>query len=230
MQKLNISSTMKISLIICLLFIGTWATKKVYFFATDTPFEAEIRAFETMDQQSPPPQNAIVFTGSSSIRLWENLSTYFPGKPILQRGFGGSELSQVLLYADRIITPYHPKQVVIYAGENDIATGKQTGRQTFDRLVALFTHVRQALPEATFTFISIKSSPSRRQYFAENDTANQLIKDYLATKANTQFVDIRPVMLGKNGQPEPTLFKPDSLHMLPAGYERWGRVLSPYLK
>ncbi|WP_425290735.1 GDSL-type esterase/lipase family protein [Spirosoma linguale] len=221
---------MKISLVVCLLFVGTWITKKGHFSATDTPFEAEIKAFETQDQQSPPPQNAIVFTGSSSIRHWENLSTYFPGKPIIQRGFGGSELSHVLLYADRIITPYHPKQVVIYAGENDIAMGKQTGRQTFDRLVALFTHVRQKLPDATFTFISIKPSPSRRQYFAENDTANQLIKDYLATQANTQFVDIRPIMLSKNGQPEPILFKSDSLHMLPAGYERWGRVLSPYLK
>lgn len=109
MHKLNISIIMKISLVVCLLFLSTWITGKVHFFATDTPFEAEIRAFETQDRESPPPQNAIVFTGSSSIRLWENLATYFPGKPILNRGFGGSELSQVLLYADRIITPYHPK-------------------------------------------------------------------------------------------------------------------------
>jgi lysophospholipase L1-like esterase len=195
-----------------------------------TPFEAEIRAFEKADQESPPPQHPIVFTGSSSIRLWENLSTYFPNKNILQRGFGGSELSQVLLYADRIIIPYHPKQVVLYAGENDIATGKQTGKQTFERFVALFEHVRQKLPDVTFTFIAIKPSPSRRQYFPENDIANRLIKDYLAKQKNTQFVDIRPVMLGQNDQPVPALFKPDSLHMLPAGYQRWAKVLEPYLK
>ncbi|AUD01290.1 GDSL-type esterase/lipase family protein [Spirosoma pollinicola] len=198
--------------------------------STDRPFEADIRAFEQADKASPPPQNAIVFTGSSSIRYWDNLSTYFPNKNLIQRGFGGSELSQVLLYADRIIVPYQPKQVVIYAGENDIATGKQTGQQTYERLVALFEHVRQKLPNALFTFISIKPSPSRRQYFRENDTANQLIKDYLAKQENTQFVDIRPAMLGNNGQPVPALFKPDSLHMLPAGYARWATVLSPYLK
>jgi lysophospholipase L1-like esterase len=96
--------------------------------------------------------------------------------------------------------------------------------------VALFQHVRQKLPDVTFTFIAIKPSPSRRQYFRENDTANQLIKTYLARQKNTQFVDIRPVMLGTNAQPVPALFRPDSLHMLPAGYERWAKVLGPYLK
>ena len=221
---------MKISWCIILFFVSTWALGQAQPIATNRPFEAEIRAFEQADHASPPPQNAIVFTGSSSIRLWENLSTYFPGKQILQRGFGGSELSDVIRYADRIIIPYHPKQVVLYAGENDIATGKQTGRQTFDRFVTLFEHVLQKLPNATFTFISIKPSPSRRQYFPENDIANQLIKQYLGKQKNTQFVDIRPVMLGQNGQPVPALFKSDSLHMLPAGYERWTTVLAPYLK
>jgi lysophospholipase L1-like esterase len=221
---------MKLSWLISLVAIGTWSCGQAQTTTADHPFEAEIRAFEQADKVSPPPQNGIVFTGSSSIRLWENLAAYFPNKPLIQRGFGGSELSQVLLYADRIITPYHPKQVVIYAGENDIATGKQTGQQTFERFVALFEHVRQKLPNVTFTFISIKPSPSRRPYFRENAIANQLIKAYLAEHKNTQFVDIRPVMLGVSKQPIPTLFKPDSLHMLPAGYERWASVLGPYLK
>lgn len=221
---------MKINWFIGLFFVSTWVMGQAQPVATNHPFDAEIRAFEAMDKATPPPQNAIVFTGSSSIRLWENLATYFPDKKILQRGFGGSELSDVIRYADRIIVPYHPKQVVVYAGENDIASGKQTGRQTFDRLVTLFKHVRQKLPNATFTFISIKPSPSRRSYFSENAAANQLIKQYLSKQKNTQFVDIRPVMLGQNNQPIPALFKPDSLHMLPAGYERWATVLSPYLK
>lgn len=197
---------------------------------TQLRFEAEIRAFETADKTTPPPRNAIVFTGSSSIRLWEDLASYFPNKTILQRGFGGSEISDVIRYADQVIVAYRPKQVVLYAGENDIATGKQTGKQTFDRFVSLFEYVRQKLPSTTFTFISIKPSPSRRQYFPENDIANQLIKAYLSKQKNTQFVDVRPVMLGQNGQPIPALFKSDSLHMLPAGYERWATVLGPYLK
>lgn len=210
--------------------VSLWASGQAPPTVADRPFEAEIRAFENVDRASPPPRNAIVFTGSSSIRLWENLTTYFPGKPLIQRGFGGSELSQVMLYADRIITPYHPRQVVLYAGENDIATGRQTGQQTFRRFASLFRHVRQKLPKATFTFIAIKPSPSRRQYFAENDIANRLIKNFLSKQKNTQFVDIRPAMLGPNGQPIPELFRSDSLHMLPAGYERWANVLEPYLK
>jgi len=198
-------------------------------FAQEHAFESEIRAFEQADKTIPPPRNPIVFTGSSSIRLWENLGNYFPNKPVLQRGFGGSQLSDVIHYADRVIVPYKPKQVVLYAGENDVAAGK-TGQEVYERLVTLFEHVRRKLPNTTFTFISIKPSPSRRKYFSEMDNANRLIQAYLAKQRNTQFVDIRPVMLLKNGQPVPELFRSDSLHMLPAGYERWQKVLKPYLK
>ena len=212
---------------VVLLFIGSISFGQT---AQEYPFSSEIRAFEKADSVTPPPKNPIVFTGSSSIRFWENLSTYFPNKPLLQRGFGGSDLSQVLHYADRIIIPYHPKQVVLYAGENDIATGKQTGRQTFDRFVALFRYVRQKLPRVSFVFISIKPSPSRRSYFAEIDTANRLIERFLSRQRNARFVDIRPVMLQQNGQPVPALFKPDSLHMREEGYQRWAGVLRPYLK
>ncbi|WP_020595152.1 GDSL-type esterase/lipase family protein [Spirosoma panaciterrae] len=198
-------------------------------FAQEHAFESEIRAFEQADKTTPAPRNSIVFTGSSSIRLWENLTSYFPNKPVLQRGFGGSQLSDVIYYADRVITPYNPKQVVVYAGENDVAAGK-TGQEVYERLVTLFEHVRQKLPNTTFTFISLKPSPSRRKYFPEMDAANRLIKGYLEKQRNAQFVDIRPVMLLKNGQPVPELFRADSLHMLPAGYERWQKVLKPYLK
>ncbi|GAB2576640.1 SGNH/GDSL hydrolase family protein [Spirosoma areae] len=183
-----------------------------------------------MDSTTPPPKNPILFTGSSSIRLWENLPAYFPNKSILQRGFGGSQLNDVLRYADRIIIPYHPKQIVLYAGENDVATGKLSGQQTFGRFVALFRHVRRKLPGVPFAFIALKPSPSRRQYFTQIDIANRLIKRYLANKRNARFVDIRPVMLQKNGQPVPALFKPDSLHMREEGYQRWATVLRPFLK
>ncbi|MVM31719.1 hypothetical protein GO755_16850 [Spirosoma sp. HMF4905] len=213
-----------------LLLVSLYSVGQTAPVAATPPFEAEIQAFEKTDQTSPPPKKPIVFTGSSSIRLWENLANYFPEKTILQRGFGGSQLDDVLRYADRIIIPYHPKQVVLYAGENDIATGKVTGQQAFERFVALFVHVRQKLPHVLFTFISIKPSPSRRKFFPENDIANQLIKQYLAKRKHTQFVDIRPVMLTKEGQPVPELFKPDSLHMLPEGYQQWAKVLGPYLK
>ncbi|GAB3554417.1 SGNH/GDSL hydrolase family protein [Spirosoma fluminis] len=197
---------------------------------TQPRYEPEIQAFEKSDKTTPPPQHPIVFTGSSSIRLWSSLATDFPNKPVLNRGFGGSELSDVIRFADRLIVNYQPKQVVVYAGENDIASGKQTGKQTYKRFVTLFRYVRKKLPDVPFTFIAIKPSPSRRKYFAEVDEANKLIQRFLARKSNTSFVDIRPTMLQPNGQPIPELFRSDSLHMTEKGYQRWTQVLAPYLK
>ena len=198
--------------------------------AQTAPFENEIRAFERQDSISPPPAHPILFTGSSSIRFWSSLAQDFPDKAVLNRGFGGSELKDVRQFADRIIIPYQPKQIVLYAGENDIATGGQTGQQTFDRFTDLFQYIRQKLPRVPVVFISIKPSPSRRTYFAENEVANRLIKKYLSRQRKAKFVDIQPVMLQPNGQPIPALFRQDSLHMLPAGYERWTNTLRRYLK
>lgn len=193
--------------------------------AQPMPFDAEIRAFERQDSVSPPPANPIVFVGSSSIRFWSSLAQDFPGKPMLNRGFGGSELSDVIRYSDQIITKYRPKQVVLYAGENDIATGKKTGKQTYERFVTLYRYIRFKLPNTPFVFIAIKPSPSRWQYMSDMNEANRLIQEFLSKEANTEFVDIRPAMLGPNGQPIPALFRSDSLHMLPAGYERWTNAL-----
>lgn len=212
---------------LCLLFL---LTTQAWAWAQTSPFEKEILAFEAQDRTNPPPANAILFTGSSSIRFWANLNTYFPDKVVLNRGFGGSELSDVRYLADRVIIRYRPKQVVLYAGENDVAVGKKTARQTFARFRDLFRYVRNKLPTATFTFIAIKPSPSRRPFWPAMDDVNRRISRFLAKMPNTQFVDIRPSMLGPTGQPLPELFRPDSLHMTETGYQRWAPVLRPYLK
>lgn len=197
---------------------------------TPNKYEKEIQAFELQDRQAPPHANGIVFTGSSSIRLWKSLAADFPGKPVLNRGFGGSELSDVLLFADRIITPYRPRQVVLYCGGNDIATGGQTARQTYERFVRLFQDVRTKLPTTRFTFIAIAPNPARRKFQAAVDETNRLIHRFLARKRNTQFIDVGPPMLGINGQPRGALFTADSLHMNAEGYRVWTRVIGPYLK
>lgn len=192
-------------------------------------FESEIKKFEETDQKTPPPKDVVLFTGSSSIRFWDNIERYFPGKTVLQRGFGGSELSDVRYFADRVIIRYQPKQVVVYAGENDVAAG-QTARQTYDRFVDLFRYVRKKLPNARFTFISLKPSPSRRKFRPVVDEANRIIKRYLSRRRNTDFVDIVPGMLQLNGEPRGELFKGDSLHMTPKGYELWGEIVRPFIK
>ena len=193
------------------------------------PFENEIQAFETQDRTTSPPKNALLFTGSSSIRLWPNLKETFPNKPVLQRGFGGSQLSDVIHFADRVIVNYKPKQILVYAGENDIASG-QSAQQVYDRFVTLFTHVRKALPKTPFVFISIKPSPSRRQYQSAVVEANRRIKAYLAKKRRTTFVDVYSSMLDARGAMRGELFKADSLHMNAKGYEIWTQKIRPVLK
>ncbi|WP_128546428.1 GDSL-type esterase/lipase family protein [Larkinella soli] len=194
------------------------------------PFENEIRAFEEKDRTSPPPKGAVVFTGSSSIRLWENIESYFPGKTIVQRGFGGSGLNDVIRFADRIILPYQPSQVVLYAGENDIATGTVTAKDVYDRFVTLFNLIRKPLPQTSIVFISMKPSPSRRKYQPIVQEGNRLIKEFLAGQPNTTYVDIYKPMLGANGQPMGDLFRADSLHMTPKGYAIWAEQVRPVLK
>lgn len=209
-------------LIIALLFVSqlTLAQNK---------FDSNIAAFAAADQQTPPPSRPIVFTGSSSIVKWGSLAQDFAGKPVLNRGFGGSELSDVRYFADQVILAYKPKQVVVYAGENDIAND-HSAQETCQRLVDLFTYVRKQQPGVPFDFISIKLSPSRRKFWPVVQEANELIKNYLAKQKNARFIDIRPTMNDASGHLMGSLFLADSLHMNPSGYAQWVPVVKPYLR
>lgn len=192
-------------------------------------FEKEIVAFENADKQLPASKNNIVFTGSSSIRKWDDLSSYFPNKKILNRGFGGSQTDEVIYYADRVLTPYQPKQVVIYVGDNDLASGK-TPDKVFSDLKVLFQKIRSLSPKATITFISIKPSPSRWNLVDQVKQVNSMVKNYLSKMKNADYVDIFNPMLANGNRPDPQHFVSDSLHMTPAGYKVWGNVLKRYIK
>jgi lysophospholipase L1-like esterase len=192
-------------------------------------WEKEISGLETTGKSLAAKKRNIVFTGSSSIRLWDNLPEYFPNKRILNQGFGGSQTDEVVYFADRIITPYKPKQVVIYSGDNDIASGK-TPEKVLADFKALYAKIKAASPKAMVTYISIKPSPSRKQLMPQIVQANALIKEFLDEQKRTSYVDIYTPMLLPNGKPKPELFKADSLHMTKAGYDIWAQVLKPYLK
>ena len=195
---------------------------------TVKPFYKEIQAFKTLDKQNPPPKDAIVFVGSSSFAMWTDVQKYFPGYNIINRGFGGSTLKDAIEYEDDIIAPYHPKQVVIYSGENDIAVNVKAN-EVFQRFETLFKMIRKDLPEANVVYISIKPSPSRRNYMPVMVDANQKIKTFLSAHKNTTFVDVYSKMLDASGQPRPELFRNDSLHMKKVGYEIWKEELKPVL-
>lgn len=188
-------------------------------------FEPEIRAFEAADRTSPPPLGGVVFIGSSSIRNWTNVAADFPGVPILNRGFGGSTLADVVYYADRILLPYHPRLVVLYAGDNDLALGRTPERVLGDYR-AFVTRLRSAYPAARIAFIAIKPSPARRAYLDRAREANQRIRAEIARDSLQVYIDVFTPMLDARGQPRPELFGPDSLHMTRAGYLLWRSLLA----
>src|SRR3984957_8254275 len=155
------------------------------------PFASDIKEFQKQDKINPPPSNAILFVGSSSFTKWTDVSNYFPGYTILNRGFGGSTLSDVIFYAPEIIFPYHPKQVVIYCGDNDLAsTDAVTADTVFERFKNLFELIRTNLPGENILFVSIKPSPSRIRLKEKMEKANLLIQTYLSLQQHAGFVDV----------------------------------------
>jgi lysophospholipase L1-like esterase len=199
-------------------------------YAVAQPFAADIAAFKKQDSLQPPPKNATLFVGSSSFTNWKDVQQYFPAHTILNRGFGGSSLTDVVRYADDIIFPYQPKQVVIYCGENDIAADSTvTGDSVFHRFKKLFTVIRKKMPAVPIAFISLKPSPARwhlRQKFVR---ANTLIKNWLYKQKNAAFVNVYEKMLDKNRQPIKTIYLEDQLHMNEKGYAIWKKSIAPFL-
>ena len=194
------------------------------------PFWTEIKDFKTADSLHAPPENAILFVGSSSFRMWHDLNKSFPGYTLINRGFGGSSLPHVIEYAEEIILPYKPKQIVIYCGENDLTDDSVTGQIVTDRFKKLFNLIRESMPQVDIVFVSIKPSPSRQHLMPKMAEANALIKDFLKTKRRTAFVNIWNQMLDEDGKPRKELFLQDMLHMNQQGYAIWQKALQPYLK
>jgi len=194
-----------------------------------SPWDPEFVSFETADRANPPATGGIVFVGSSSIRMWQTLQNDFPGLPVLNRGFGGSELSDAVKFANRIVLPYRPKIVVLYAGDNDLNAGK-----TPERVLADFKEfvgiVRRDLPGTRVVFISIKPSIARITIIDKIRVANQLIRDYIATDPKLAYIDVFTPMLDASGQPRRELFLEDGLHMNAKGYAIWKDLIAPVIR
>src|SRR5881275_1643620 len=167
---------MKKLLFIPFLLLFQFATK-----AQTTPaFWSDILVFKKQDSVKPPPSNAILFVGSSSFTRWTDYADYFPGYTIINRGFGGSTLVDVIRYAYDVILPYQPKQVVIYCGENDLAASDTvTAADVAQRFKTLYGIIRQNLPNAVVDFVSMKPSPSRAHLMPKYQVANAQIKAFL---------------------------------------------------
>jgi lysophospholipase L1-like esterase len=190
-------------------------------------WEPEIHAFERHDRIDPPPQNAVLFIGSSSFRKWTAMAEDFPGVQVINRGFGGSQLDDSTAFAERIIFPYHPRVIVLYAGDNDLAAGKSpndvAGEYTnFVRIV------HERLPQTRMVFVSIKPSLARWKLKDEIIETNRRIAamhgDHL------DFVDVYPHMLGPDGKPRKDLLLSDGLHPSEKCYRLWASLIRPHLR
>ena len=196
---------------------------------TDQPFWSDIQNFKKQDSVSFPTKNAILLIGSSSFTKWTDVQNYFPGYTIINRGFGGSTLLDEVRYVNDIVFPYQPKQIIIYCGENDLASSDSvTAAMVVDRFKKLFQMIRDKT-EAPIAYISMKPSPSRRHLFQKMHEGNQSIKDFLASQKNTAFIDVHQKMLNTSGEPIPEIFLDDSLHMNAKGYAIWQKEIEPYL-
>lgn len=196
----------------------------------DLPFASDIKAFIDSDKISPPPQHAILFAGSSSFTLWKDVQDYFPEYPIINRGFGGSTLADQLRYADQIILPCHPRQVVIYCGENDFASDNTlTPAVVTERFKQLFTLLRTNLPGTKITYVSMKPSPSRWNLAPKFTAANRQIRRFLKKQPDASFVNIWDKMLNSKHLPDESLFLEDKLHMNAKGYCIWQKAIMPEL-
>lgn len=195
----------------------------------ELPFEKEIRAFEAADREQMPPRGAVLFVGSSSVRMWKTLEKDFPDFTVINRGFGGSTIRDSIGYADRVIIPYQPKRIVLYAGDNDVAQGK-TPEQVLADFKEFVATVREKLPGVRIDFIAIKPSIQRWGMVERMREANRLVRNYAREQENLGYIDIFTPMLGEDGKPRKELFAEDGLHLNEKGYALWTGVVGEALR
>lgn len=198
--------------------------------AAAQPFADEIAAFKKQDSISMPPKGAVLFTGSSSFRLWKNIGSDFPEHTIINRGFGGSTLPDMIRYADNIIFPYAPRQIIIYCGENDFAADSTLyPAQVAERFEELFNLIRSKYKKVPIAYVSMKPSPARQHLMPRYHVANVMIRNFLKKKKRTAFIDVYHAMLLPDGKPMADIFIQDKLHMNEKGYAIWQKIIAPYL-
>jgi lysophospholipase L1-like esterase len=193
-------------------------------------WEADIRAFEDADRQTPPPREGVLLVGSSSIRLWKSAAEDFPGMPVINRGFGGSQVREVTAFADRIVLPYRPRVIVFYCGTNDVFDGGRPVSAVVTDTEGFIRKVHTALPATRVVYISIAPNPARWRLKDAWLELNARMKAFAATDPRVAFVDVWSAMLDAAGQPRPELFVEDRLHMNERGYAIWARILRPIVQ
>ncbi len=195
---------------------------------TANPWEETIKNFEDWDRKNSFPANAVLFVGSSSIRLWPTREC-FAGLELINRGFGGSKIYEVNYFTNRIVLPYKPKMIVFYAGDNDIA-GDMSAQQVFEDYQKFVKLVHSDLPDTRIIFISIKPCRSRWSYWPVMVEANKLIREFSDKDTRLFYFDGAAPLLDDKGEPKDELFLDDKLHLNSKGYDVWTKLLRPTIE
>jgi lysophospholipase L1-like esterase len=197
--------------------------------AAEDRWEQTLAAFAAADLKNAPPRGAVLFVGSSSIRLWDDLEEQFKDSRVLKRGFGGSRLTDCVKHLDRLVITYQPRLVMLYAGDNDLAEGGSP-EEVLERVKAFADGVHGRLPDTQVTFISIKPSPARRALIQKARAANELVRAYADTHPKVDYIDVFTPMLAADGAPRAELFRNDALHLNNEGYALWRKIIQPFVQ
>jgi len=207
-----------------------FATLTASIAADGNKFQKEWDAYLEKDKTSPPPSEAILAIGSSSMRMWDSITNDLAPLPVFNRAFGGSVTKDTVEAVPVLVIPYKPKVILYYCGDNDLGSAKTSPDDPVNGFKNFVTEVRKELPNVRFVYLSIKPSPKRTDSWPNAQKANAMIAELAAKDPFITFVDVGTVLLDDNGVPIPELFKDDKLHMQPAGYERWTKMVKPALE
>jgi lysophospholipase L1-like esterase len=225
---------MKISallLALCFSFLPAALAEDAKPAAAANPFakwEKEIAAMEAADKASPPPKGAVLFIGSSTIRLWKSLASDFPEHKVINRGFGGSQIVDATHFLPRVVFPAAPSVIFLRSGGNDINAGK-SAEQVFGDYKAFVTAVHAKLPDAQIVYLGLCPTIARLKEVPEGNKLNALIKEFAAKNPKLKFVDCADMTVGSDGQPRAELFVADKLHLSEAGYKLLAQRVRPFM-
>lgn len=197
--------------------------------AADNRFEKEILAFEARDKEQRPPENAVLFVGSSSIRMWKKLADDFRGTDVINRGFGGAEFSDVMHYLDRVVIPYKPRIVIVYAGSHDLRGPGGSPERVLEVFQQFEKAVHEKLPKTRVCFLSMKPSLAKWDSIELDRKANTLVAEYAAKAELVDYIDIWAPMIAEGSPPPAKLFLRDRNHLSEAGYAIWAKAVRAYL-
>lgn len=194
-------------------------------------FEPEIRAFERLDSLGAPAKGQILLYGSSTMRLWKTFARDLAPFPVINRGFGGSQMSDAVYFFDRVVLPLAPDWILLYEGDNDISNGKKTPEQVLQDFNAFMQLVEQKLPRTKVAIYTLRPSIARQSLMPTQRKLNKYFKKYCKkNRKRAYFIDLYDRLLAPDGTPNREFLDTDTLHLNARGYEVWAKATRDFLE